>query len=157
MKAPQKAEEIYGAAMMHDVGMLVMDRFCPDELDQVIARAQKERRPIHEIEASVHGYDHAVLGGLLADRWGLTGMIRGAVRYHHNADADPEDKEATTLVAVANALAHQCGFTNNVSQVQTEMPPALLEAIGMPAEQLDVIRVVVIKEIEQAQEAFQIK
>jgi hypothetical protein len=84
-------------------------------------------------------------------------MLRGCIRYHHSPDQDPADPLASTFVAAANVIAHQCGFNNNQPFLATEMPPAYAEAIQMPEEQLAVIRAVVVKDIEQAQEAFQIK
>jgi hypothetical protein len=49
------------------------------------------------------------------------------------------------------------GFTNNVNHIEIEIDPALLEVIGLPAEQLEPIRTVIVNEVEKAQEALQIK
>src|SRR5579871_4304738 len=43
LKMPARAEELYSAGLMHDVGLLVLDRFAPNELDQAVSYAQQQK------------------------------------------------------------------------------------------------------------------
>ncbi|HZH98943.1 MAG TPA: HDOD domain-containing protein, partial [Fimbriimonadaceae bacterium] len=113
IKLPAKAEELYLAGMMHDVGMLVLDRFCPNEFDQALQYARQERIPIYQAERRLFGFDHADVGGLLAEKWGLTPLMTGAVRYHHSVIQDGNHGETTAMVAAANYLASAAGMPNN--------------------------------------------
>jgi HD-like signal output (HDOD) protein len=157
LRMPSRAEELYSAALMHDVGLLVMDRFAPDELDQAIEYSQSEKVQLHLAEQHLFGFNHAQIGGLLADRWGLSGSLMSAIKYHHSPWEDAENMEFTSFVTVADLLAHQCSFRNNLGPVDLEIDPRLLEVIGIPPEQLSPIRTVIISEVEKAQEALQIK
>jgi HD-like signal output (HDOD) protein len=156
LKMPMKAEELYVSGMMHDVGLLAMDRFHPLELDKAINFAFEEKMKLHEAEQLCFGFDHTQLGGMLAEKWGLTPGILGAVRFHHDWRMDEDNGATTAIVALSNDLAHQCGLTNNVPGAPIEMDESLLEFVGIPSEQLDVIRNVVVQEIARAEEAFQI-
>jgi len=154
LKAPMQTEELYVAGMMHDVGLLVLDRFHPLELDKTVKFAMEEGMSLHEAENLMYGFDHTMVGAMLADRWGLTKPICDAVRYHHDPQSADENVMSTTIIAVANLLAHQCGLTNNVPGQPCEIPAEWLETLGLPMEQLEIIKNVTVQEIARAEEAF---
>jgi len=157
LRMPTKAEELFSAGMLHDIGYLVMDRFVAADLDNAIELAQANSVPIFEVEAQEIGFTHADAGALLAEKWGLTKMIRNAVQHHHDPMSDEENYETTTFIQVADALAHQCGFTNHSIGVNYEISDEAKQVIGLPEEQYDSIRNVMVQEVTKAQEAYGIK
>lgn len=157
MKNPANTEELYGAAMMHDIGILVMDRFCSAELDQALITATSEGIQMHEAEQLVLGFDHAMVGGMLATKWGLSPLMTNAIRYHHDVTGDADTFETTCLIAAANGIAYRCGFRNNTATCEPSIPGEVLEALNMSEEQLAVIQTVVMGEVEKAETAFSIK
>ena len=105
MKMPAHAEELYGAGMMHDVGMLVMDRFCPEEFDAAIKTAQGESIPLHDAEIMMYGFDHTEVGEILAEKWGLSAIMKNAIRYHHTPYEDADHAESTSIVVLSQEPA----------------------------------------------------
>jgi len=154
LKVPMQTEELYVAGMMHDVGLLVLDRFHPLELDKTVKFAMEEQMALHQAEQLMFGFDHTQVGAMLADRWNMTKTIADAVRYHHDPRSSDESMLPTTIIAIANLLAHQCGLTNNVPGQPNEIPEDWLEILGLPFEQLEVIKNVTAQEIARAEEAF---
>ena len=154
MKMPSKAEELFCAGMMHDVGMLVMDRYMPNEFQRSLELCQKTGWPLHEVEKSVLGYDHATVGGVLADKWNLSKVVRHAIMYHHSPELDGDYYETTCIIAASDVLAHQCGYTNNVDNVKMEINEEVAEAIGLPIEQFETVQAVVVSEVSKAQQAY---
>jgi len=154
LKLPMRSEELYVAGMMHDVGLLVMDRFHPLELDKTVKFAIEEGMCLHDAEQLMFGFDHSHVGAMLADKWALAPVIADAVRYHHDPMSDDENQQSTLIIAVANLLAHQCGLTNNVPGQPNEVPEAWVEQLGLPAEQLEIIKNVMAQEIVKAEQAF---
>jgi putative nucleotidyltransferase with HDIG domain len=88
-------------SLLHDIGKLVLvhaypgyprsihtDARTPEE------RIQRERREL--------GVDHALVGGVLARRWGLPKSIASVIERHHAADADGE----TAIIRLSDMLAH---------------------------------------------------
>ena len=68
--------------------------------------------PMYKIERKYLGADHAELGELMAEAWGLSDTIKAAIRYHHEV-SDKEMERLTTretmvveLVSYANLLSH---------------------------------------------------
>lgn len=154
LKAPMQAEELYVAGMMHDVGMLVLDRFHPLELDKTVKFAMEEGMCLHQAEQLMFGFDHTQVGAMLAEKWGMTKTIADAVRFHHDPRSADESQISTAIIAIANLLAHQCGLTNNVPGQPNELPEDWVEMVGLPVEQLEVIKNVTAQEIARAEEAF---
>ncbi len=88
-------------SLLHDIGKLVLIHAYPGYPGQVHGdagtpeeRLQRERREL--------GVDHALVGGVLARRWGMPRSIASVIEHHHSSDADPE----SSLVRLADMLAH---------------------------------------------------
>src|ERR1700727_2494365 len=88
-------------ALLHDIGKLVLIPAYPGYPSQVHGdavtpedRLQRERREL--------GVDHALVGGVLARRWGLPKSIASVIERHHAEDATGE----AALVRLADMLAH---------------------------------------------------
>jgi HD-like signal output (HDOD) protein/DNA-binding CsgD family transcriptional regulator len=88
-------------AMMHDLGKLVLVHAYPGYPQQVHGdartpeeRVQRERREL--------GVDHALVGGVIARRWGLPATIAQVIESHHSADAEGE----AAIVRLGDMLSH---------------------------------------------------
>ena len=88
-------------ALLHDIGKLVLVHAYPGYPGQIHAdartpeeRVQRERREL--------GVDHALVGGVLARRWGLPRLLASPIERHHADDCDGE----AALVRLADMLAH---------------------------------------------------
>ncbi len=76
--------EIVTAALLHDVGKLVMSRFLGDDLLVVLGEAQENAGLSRmQAELEVLGVHHAELGGLIAQIWGLPESLVRGISYHH--------------------------------------------------------------------------
>jgi DNA-binding NarL/FixJ family response regulator len=113
-------------ALLHDIGKLVLTHAYPGYPEQVHGDAQTPEERIHR-ERRELGVDHALVGGVLARRWGLPSAIASAIERHHAEDADGE----AAFVRLADMLAHY-------AQGDQVSPNALLKtarAVGLgPAE-----------------------
>ena len=154
---PLRAEELHAAGMLHDVGILAMDKFCPDVLDRGIEAAKKEGIPLDMALQDIAGFDGSDVGALLAQKWGLSGMIYGAIRYIHEPLSDPDQAKTCSIVATANNIAYRCGFPNSSTVADRGFDEYVLAEIGVPMEQFDAIGSVVQAEVAKAESAFQIR
>ncbi|MGH2989098.1 MAG: HDOD domain-containing protein [Solirubrobacterales bacterium] len=94
-------EELGLAAMLHDVGRLVLTRLYPgySELVDQRSRAPEDRVAAERREL---GIDHALVGGVLTRRWGLPPAVTSTVERHHAADAEGP----VAVIALADQVAH---------------------------------------------------
>jgi HD-like signal output (HDOD) protein len=96
--------ECYAAALLHDIGKLVLARFLDPELQEYLRRAQEEGRcnPL-EAEMEILEVNHAELGGMVVRHWGLPNSLALGIQYHHNPTDDLP--LACHVVCVANQIA----------------------------------------------------
>ncbi len=156
LKVPGKAEELYCAGMLHEIGLLAMDKFVPQELHVAITRARESGRPLEETETHVLGFNHSQVGAVLSRRWAMSPTVTDAIQNHGHPTTDGEHAQTTLIVAISNALANAAHFTHNNTNDQTGVDPALAHAVGLPEEQFGIICEVVGQEVTRAQELFQI-
>jgi putative nucleotidyltransferase with HDIG domain len=94
-------DELLCTALLHDVGKLVLSHAYPGYPGQVHGQARTPGERVHKERLEL-GVDHALVGGVLARRWGLPHRLASAIERHHAADADGE----AALVRLADMLAH---------------------------------------------------
>lgn len=111
----RRSETVFTAALIHDVGKIVLAMSRPTEFECVLRECTASNRPAHVVERELLGVSHAEVGAYLLGLWGLPLDIVEAVAYHHH----PELAVATdTLVAlhVADALSYaRDGSTDDAS------------------------------------------
>jgi putative nucleotidyltransferase with HDIG domain len=88
-------------SLLHDIGKLVLMHAYPGYPGQVHGTARTPEERIHR-ERRELGVDHALVGGVLARRWGLPKPIASVIERHH---ADEVEGEAA-FVRLADMLAH---------------------------------------------------
>src|SRR5271156_499294 len=88
-------------SLLHDIGKLVLLHAYPGYPAEVHLGAKTPEERIHQ-ERRELGVDHALVGGVLARRWGLPGSIATAIERHHNPDIEGEP----AFIRLADMLAH---------------------------------------------------
>jgi putative nucleotidyltransferase with HDIG domain len=88
-------------SLLHDIGKLVLLHAYPGYPEQVHQGAQTPEERIHQ-ERRELGVDHALVGGVLARRWGMPVGIATVIERHHSPEAVGE----AAFVRLADMLAH---------------------------------------------------
>ena len=96
------------AALVHDIGKLVMVRFLEADVSRVRAYCEEKRAVWVEAERELFGCDHAQVGGAMARKWGFPEPIRQAIEEHHRADTS-EPTPIRDAVMLANLAAKSVG------------------------------------------------
>ena len=114
-------------SLLHDVGKLVLMHAYPGYPSQVHRGAKTPEERIHQ-ERRELGVDHALVGGVLARRWGLPATIAMAIERHHNPEVDGEP----AFIRLADMLAHyeQGAQVSPAEMLQTA------RTVGLGAEEL---------------------
>lgn len=101
LRLPQP-DQIAVAALLHDIGRLVMAHLHGDEHGPGVAEYSPDERARRErVEL---GIDHAVVGGVMIRRWDLPEAIAAAVERHHA----PSAGGLAATVRLADLLVHHC-------------------------------------------------
>ena len=96
------------AALVHDIGKLVMVRFMKADVKQILALRDERGLAFFEAERELFGCDHAEVGGEMARRWGFPDDIAAAIECHHQV---PVARPNPTIdaVIIANLVAKALG------------------------------------------------
>ncbi|NPB08851.1 MAG: HDOD domain-containing protein [Thermodesulfobacteria bacterium] len=132
-------DHIFTAALLHDIGKIVLDLFVGGELEVIRELVEEEGLSFMEAEIMVLGTDHAVVGAELLRRWGFPQEIIFAVRAHHDEDWMVQN-QTSAVVALANTLVNLLGIGMGADGLSYRIPPALLKTVGLKDKELfDVI------------------
>jgi len=103
-----KREDAFAAALLHDIGKMLLVMELPDHISAVVIGMQSEGIPMHLAEAQIVGVTHAEVGAYLLGLWGLPYPIVEAVAYHHNpGQVDQQGFDILAAIHVANVLANE--------------------------------------------------
>lgn len=114
-------EDAFVAAILHDVGLSLMNRFEPSLAQRAACIAAETERPLPEVEVEVIGVSHGDLGAYLLSLWGLPSAVTDAVAMHHGPFA-PDASPAAAALQVAEALLEG-----------GDAPPTALAVLGQGA------------------------
>jgi putative nucleotidyltransferase with HDIG domain len=96
------------AALLHDIGKLVMVRHLKADVKVVLQRCKETGETFVEAENALFGTDHAAVGGAIARKWKFPDEITDAIERHHDAEL----KDSTLVidaVVTANFVAKTIG------------------------------------------------
>jgi putative nucleotidyltransferase with HDIG domain len=123
----EQRDRLTATSLLHDIGKLVLMHAYPGYPSQVHRGARTPEDRIHQ-ERRELGVDHALVGGVLARRWGLPATIATTIERHHN----PEIEGEAALVRLADMLAH---YEQGAAVSPTEMMQSA-RAVGLGPEEL---------------------
>ncbi|MGA3067171.1 MAG: HDOD domain-containing protein [Tepidisphaeraceae bacterium] len=113
------ASEAFVCGLLHDIGKIALDTTLPKSYARVVEAAELLRGNIADVERSVIGLDHMVVGKRLAEKWNLPQMIRESIWLHGQF---PEALPTTVkyprmvnLITLADLLAREqhLGYSGN--------------------------------------------
>lgn len=127
--AKEDADNAYIAALLHDVGKLLLNAHCADECEDILREVRASNRRVVDVEAELLGLTHAQVGAYLLGLWGLPGPVVHAVAMHHSEDPEPGGLGAADVAYFANLLDHDV-FVFNAHYARPQASPERLAAIG---------------------------
>lgn len=99
----QDQQMAFTAGMFHDVGQLVLDVCMPQQFSEMLAQQKISGLSLIEVEQSILGFDHALIGAEMARLWNFPAEIEHAIHYWRTPEYEPS-MSATDMVHVAVLL-----------------------------------------------------
>jgi putative nucleotidyltransferase with HDIG domain len=113
----RKREDAFAAALLHDIGLLVL-----------ATTGQQARDAV----AQTPGVHHEEIGAYLLGLWGLPYVVVEAVANHHTPSRVPHPHfDVVAAVHVANVLAHEQAGDATENQPRQALDMAYLETLGV--------------------------
>jgi HD-like signal output (HDOD) protein/ActR/RegA family two-component response regulator len=136
---PADIEDAYIAAMLHDIGKLMLADSLPKQFQQALGLAAERKIPLYEAEQSIFRADHAGVAAYLLGLWGLPASLVEAIAFHHQPSrSDLKVLGPLAAVHVANVLEHELTKAPIIGE-PSQIDKTFLSEIGV-ANRLDAWR-----------------
>jgi diguanylate cyclase (GGDEF)-like protein len=158
--ADSKAEEVFIAGLLQNVGELMLSRSFPQKYEHVLHEHNSNFVPIEELERKHIGADHIYIGTEMARHWGFPEELCNSIKFHHNLKGTEELNEGDQLsinVVYLSGLLSLIFYSNNPQRAIDIFRKEAQKILGLHDAIIDTILDMVNTEVEQAATFFGIK
>ena len=143
----------FTAALLHDVGKLVLARHVgPDAIEEIRRAVESDQILYIEAERRSLDTDHAAVGGAVARQWQFPDVLVQAIEQHHDPDVEPNPVLDT--VHVANLVAKLIGVGLGADQMNLKASEEAPSRLGMDRPGLEGLCAGVADELAKAEERY---
>jgi putative nucleotidyltransferase with HDIG domain len=100
----ENPERIFVAALMHDIGRLIICNKASFETLKIFFVMKNKNVELCSAERDVLGFDHAELGGKILENWNLPDFHQEIIRFHHIPSMAPNYMIEASIIHVADIL-----------------------------------------------------
>lgn len=150
---PEKKEQLFVAGLLLDVGQLIMYRNAPGFRDEVFTRACMRNEQEYIAEQDLLGFDHGVVGGVLASIWQFPDLLIDTITYHHQVGQSEDFQLECKIVNMADGINGLLGEEDEVAAfveatLNNRVVSSLLEDLKISRQDLQEI-------VEESRSQFQ--
>ena len=148
--------ESFTAALLHDIGKLIMARFLSPEILELLNSGRTEGGlTALESETKVLTVHHGELGGIIAQHWQFPEKIVKGIIYHHNPEEG--DDSICDSVYLANIMAKKAE-AKMAGKALDLMPDAgVMERMSLAAEDMDKFCAATVDRFEKVRTRYNVK
>ena len=139
-------DALYIAALLHDVGKLILSEFVVDVSKKIFTLIEAEQVSFLEAEKRIIGFDHAEIGARVLERWNFPAEVVAAVEKHHKP-LDPDDTPLTNVVRLSDNIALLMGYGTSVDGLAYNGFSDICRLYGIEHKDLEHVMAVSIEEI----------
>ncbi len=154
MKSGRSGDELYMIALLHDLGMMALDRYCPGEFDKAIAIARKSGESLSNCEQQVLGFSSTDVAMVMSVKWRMGEVFTSVLQYVEDPSSDPKYSDLTSIVSLANSAAHQAGFGNQTPGALVPHDPSALMALDLDEESMAPIISGLTEEVKKVSDSY---
>jgi len=144
----------FTAGLLSGIGKTLLGGYVDIEVQPILDLALKEGLSFDQAEDEVLGINHAELGAMVLESWGLPEEIVRVVRFHLR----PEEYEGVDvvldLVHMGNVLAKMIGVGLGVDGLNYVPSHTVAERLGLKPEHMDMVMANVVIELESIHDLF---
>ncbi len=116
------------AGLLHDFGKVVFAQFMPKEFRQALMKSDWTGASLYQTLREVIGTDHAVVGGMLLEKWRFAAPLIETIRHQHGDQL--RDTPMIACVFAANQISKKLGYGAAGNPCIEELPPFVAQRLG---------------------------
>lgn len=124
-------ERFFVAGILHDIGRLILYTKMPEVSIEILEKCRREEELLYRAEQEIIGYDHADVGGRLAEKWRLPLSIIEMVQFHHRPILSNYFPIETAVIHLADILAHAMELGSSGEKLVPPLDKKAWESIGL--------------------------
>ncbi len=145
---------LFTAALLHDIGEIVLNLFVHDFREELIQMSQ-EGLSFTEAEWQVLGGDHAIIGSELLRRWEFPEEIVRAIREHHDPDLFIQS-DLSALVALSDIFLRELGIGIGADGFRYHLDDRLVKKFDLSPQKVLQLIIKVWQEFQKIKESIAI-
>lgn len=138
MLAPRVEEvdpnDCFIAGLLHDFGKVVFAQFMSEEFRQALLMSESGDVSLYQTLREVIGTDHAVVGGMLVDKWRFPTALVETIRHQYGDDL--RDTPMIACVFAANQISKKLKFGAAGNPHVEALPPFMAQRLGGSLEEV---------------------
>jgi putative nucleotidyltransferase with HDIG domain len=129
-------ELAFSAGLLHDIGKMVMYLQSPQKSQAVMKNGGQGGEHELQTERELFGFDHAAVGGALAERWKMPPEIYRAIAHHHEPTQFEDPLHLVEVIHVADALSYHALSEDSENFSAPRIEPGVFDRAGLALEQM---------------------
>jgi signal transduction histidine kinase/HD-like signal output (HDOD) protein len=146
------SSEAFVSGLLHDMGKVALDAVLPKSFARVVEAADLLRGNIADLERTIIGLDHMVVGKRLAEKWHLPPVLRDCIWLHGQLPqalpATVKNPRMVNIITLADLLVREqhLGYSGNYAFPMARQ--VLADAAGLTREQIETVLQKLVSHIE---------
>jgi len=102
-----KSGEVFTVGLLHDLGLVVLQKYMNTEYKQIIELVKKENYSFYYAEQMVLGYTHEDIAEYLLERWNFPQSIIDSVLFHHHPSLSDKNPVLASLIHLVDYMTQK--------------------------------------------------
>lgn len=102
-----KSGEVFTAGLLHDLGIVVMQKYMKPEFKKIIELVKNENVTHLAAEKMILGYTHEDIVEFMFEKWNFPSSINEAVLYHHRPSFSEKNPVLASLVHLVDFMTQK--------------------------------------------------
>lgn len=132
-------EQAYIAGLLRDIGKTILNHYVENEYEKIVEMVETENKSFLDAERELFGFDHAQVGGKVAEKWNFPKDLVEAIKYHHTPEVTEENPKLVSIVHIADAITMMMGVGLGVDGMVYNFSQFALDTLNMDINQVETI------------------
>lgn len=126
----------YTSGLLHDIGKVILNNAMKQFYHEVVAKVSEGNIDFIEAENMVLGFNHAMVGSKVAEKWNLPLELVDTIAHHHSPEKAKVNKPLTSIVHLADAVCVSMGIGIGIDGMLYAVSEEALRILKMDEEDI---------------------
>ncbi len=127
----RESEKLYVIGLLHEVGHLILFKGFPEQSTEAILRADREQRPLFQVEWEIIGLDYGQVGQQLMQAWKLPDDFQEITACHTEPETAQNNPLEASIVHIAHIFSETGNSASDPEQLVDRVDPFAWKTTGL--------------------------